>query len=253
MNFVAGRIKIMGTSISAQLKEQQEKNDEKAVQELQMLQELMVNKVAAATAKMREEALRDTNLPIVAFVDTVEKYSVSVSNVPDEEITKSLKDMFGGNFLGGLIGVIGVALNQFLGNTQVGASEQNDYHIIFSNNSLMRVDVMFYKYEFSSKGIQDKRQNGFCYSTQAAVLDLKKVNPQVLLYGLTRAIGQENIPDAVKELHTLAGFGEELYHVINKLNTEAKKSTTDSDDDPDDREEQIRQPSDEEDHEEHNV
>ena len=89
----------MGTSISKKLEEQQKNNDDKAVQELQMLQELMVNKIAAATSKMREEALKDANVPIVAFVDTSEKYSVSVSNVPDEDITKSIKDMFGGNII----------------------------------------------------------------------------------------------------------------------------------------------------------
>ena len=240
----------MGTSISKELEEQQKNNDDKAVQELQMLQELMVNKVAAATSKMREQALKDPKVPIVAFVDTSEKYSVSVSNVPDEDITKSIKDMFGGNIIQGLVSLIGVALNQFLGNTQAGVSEQNDYHIVFSDNALLRIDVMFYKYEFSSKGVEDERRNGFCHCTQAAVVDLKKVSPEVLLYELTRTIGQENIPDAVKQLHLMAEFGEQLYQVVNELNTAAEKTLPDSDDGAD-RKKQIRNSSQEEDDEEH--
>ena len=240
----------MGTSISKKLEEQQKNKDEKAVEELQMLQEMMVNKVAAARAEMREKALKDANVPIVAFVDTSEKYSVDVSNAPDDAITTSIKEMFGGNIIQGLVSLIGVALNQFLGNTQAGASEQNDYHIVFSNNTLMRIDVMFYKYEFSSKGVEDERRNGFCYCTQAAVLDLKKVSPQVLLYELTRTIGDENIPDAVKQLHLMAEFGEELYQVVNELTAAAKKTFTDSDDGAD-RKKQIRNASEEEDDEEH--
>ena len=240
----------MGTSISKKLEEQQKNNDDKAVQELQMLQELMVNKVAAARSKMREQALKDTNVPIVAFVDTSEKYSVSVSNVPDEDITKSIKDMFGGNIIQGLVSLIGVALNQFLGNTQAGASEQNDYHIVFSNNTLMRIDVMFYKYEFSSKGVEDERRNGFCYYTQAAVLNLKKVDPQVLLYELTRTVSHKNIPDAIKQLHSMAAFGEQLYQVVNKLTTAAKKTLTDSDDGVG-RKKQVRNARKVEDYEEH--
>ena len=240
----------MGTSISKKLEEQQKNKDEKAVEELQMLQEMMVNKVAAARAEMREKALKDANVPIVAFVDTSEKYSVDVSNAPDDAITTSIKEMFGGNIIQGLVSLIGVALNQFLGNTQAGASEQNDYHIVFSNNTLMRIDVMFYKYEFSSKGVEDERRNGFCYCTQAAVLDLKKVSPQVLLYELTRTIGHENIPDAVKQLHLMAEFGEELYQVVNELTAAAKKTFTDSDDGAD-RKKQIRNASEEEDDEEH--
>ena len=240
----------MGTSISKKLEEQQKNKDEKAVEELQMLQEMMVNKVAAARAEMREKALKDANVPIVAFVDTSEKYSVDVSNAPDDAITTSIKEMFGGNIIQGLVSLIGVALNQFLGNTQAGASEQNDYHIVFSNNTLMRIDVMFYKNEFSSKGVEDERRNGFCYCTQAAVLDLKKVSPQVLLYELTRTIGHENIPDAVKQLHLMAEFGEELYQVVNELTAAAKKTFTDSDDGAD-RKKQIRNASEEEDDEEH--
>ena len=240
----------MGTSISKKLEEQQKNKDEKAVEELQMLQEMMVNKVAAARAEMREKALKDANVPIVAFVDTSEKYSVDVSNAPDDAITTSIKEMFGGNIIQGLVSLIGVALNQFLGNTQAGASEQNDYHIVFSNNTLMRIDVMFYKYEFSSKGVEDERRNGFCYCTQAAVVDLKKVSPEVLLYELTRTIGQENIPDAVKQLHLMAEFGEQLYQVVNELNTAAEKTLPDSDDGAG-RKKQIRNSSQEEDDEEH--
>ena len=240
----------MGTSISKKLEEQQKNKDEKAVEELQMLQEMMVNKVTAARAEMREKALKDANVPIVAFVDTSEKYSVDVSNAPDDAITTSIKEMFGGNIIQGLVSLIGVALNQFLGNTQAGASEQNDYHIVFSNNTLMRIDVMFYKYEFSSKGVEDERRNGFCYCTQAAVVDLNKVSPEVLLYELTRTIGQENIPDAVKELHLMAEFGEQLYQVVNELNTAAEKTLPDSDDGAD-RKKQIRNSSQEEDDEEH--
>lgn len=240
----------MGTSISKKLEEQQKNKDEKAVEELQMLQEMMVNKVAAARAEMREKALKDANVPIVAFVDTSEKYSVDVSNAPDDAITTSIKEMFGGNIIQGLVSLIGVALNQFLGNTQAGVSEQNDYHIVFSDNALLRIDVMFYKYEFSSKGVEDERRNGFCHCTQAAVVDLKKVSPEVLLYELTRTIGQENIPDAVKQLHLMAEFGEQLYQVVNELNTAAEKTLPDSDDGAG-RKKQIINASEEEDDEEH--
>ncbi|PFX16059.1 uncharacterized protein LOC111342701 [Stylophora pistillata] len=229
----------MGTAVSQKIKEEQEKEQQQAqetLEKLQMLQEMMVNKVAAATATMKDEARQNGHLPIVAFVDTSEKYSVNVSDVPATDINNAVKDLFGGNILKGLEDLIGVALKALLGNAQAGASEQKDFHIVFGSNSLLRVDFMFYKYEFSSKGVKDDLQNGFCYCTQTSVLDLKKVNPQVLLYELTRAIGQENISAAVKELKTLVEFGEDLYSVINELNKAAEKSNTDSDASDDGRE-----------------
>ena len=60
-----------------------------------MLEEMKVNKVAAARAVMKGKMRQDGNLPIVAFVDTSESYSVSASNVSDDEIAKSIKDKFG--------------------------------------------------------------------------------------------------------------------------------------------------------------
>lgn len=55
----------------------------------------MVYKVAAARAVMKGKMRQDGNLPIVAFVDTSESYSVRASNVSDDEIAKSIKDKFG--------------------------------------------------------------------------------------------------------------------------------------------------------------
>ena len=67
----------------------------------------MVNKVAAVRAVMEGGVRQDGNLPIVAFVDSSESYSVSASNVSDDEIAKSIKDKFGWNFFYGFAGLIG--------------------------------------------------------------------------------------------------------------------------------------------------
>lgn len=54
----------------------------------------MVNKVAAARAVMKGKMRQDGNLPIVAFVDTSESYSVRASNVSDDEIAKSIRQVW---------------------------------------------------------------------------------------------------------------------------------------------------------------
>ena len=73
---------------------------------------------------------------------------------------------------------------------------------------------------------------------------------EVLLYELTRSIGQKNIPEAVKQLRLMAEFGEKLYQAVNELTIAAKKTFTDSDHGAD-RKKQIRNASQEEDDEEH--
>ena len=43
---------------------------------------------------MKGKVRQDGNLPIVAFVDTSESYSVRASNVSDDEIAKSIRQVW---------------------------------------------------------------------------------------------------------------------------------------------------------------
>ena len=131
----------MGNSIMNAMKEQQEKNDLETEEQLDMLHKMMVNKLAGASGQMKDEALQDTSLPIVAVVDISEKYTVCVKNVPDPEITKSVQEILSGDYVAGLVSLLSVALNQFLGNTAAGETEKKDFHVVFANNSLLRVDL----------------------------------------------------------------------------------------------------------------
>ena len=48
------------------------------------------------------------------------------------------------------------------------------------------------------------------------------MNPQILLYELTRAVGRENLEAATKELEQVATLAEGLYKVIDQLDQAAK-------------------------------
>lgn len=207
----------MGNTITSAMKEQQDQNNLQALEQLQTLQKMMNNKVAAESSQMKDDALQDKSLPIVAIVDTTEKYTVKVKSAPNEAIEGAVQDILSGDFIEGLIKLLRVALNEFLGNTSAGEKFKKDFHVVFANNSLLRVDFMLYKYDFSSKGPNNEIQNGFCYYAQIGVLDLKKVSPQVLLYELTKALGPDHLNAAKDELESLATFAEHLYTAIDQL------------------------------------
>lgn len=208
----------MGGSISKAIKEQQEQNDEESVRQLQTLEQLLDAKVEAAADKITADARKDKSLPIASVVDTRKQYTVSVKDVPDEAIAKTVQEIVGGDFTSGLVGMLSVALNEFLGNTAAGASEKKDFHVVFSNNAILRADYMFYKYEFSSKGLKDDYQNGFCYYSQTSVLDIKKVSPQIVLYEIARAIGNKDLAKAAEKLKEIAdALPEELSGTVHKL------------------------------------
>ena len=208
-------------NIADKIKEQQEKNNAETTEKLQTIHKMMVDKIGATSAKMQNEAIEDKSLPIVTVVDKSQKYKIKVTSAPDPAITGAIGELMSGNFLAGITSLITVALNEFLGNTSAGETEKVDFHVIYANNSLLRIDYMMYKYEFTSSGLKSEFQNAFCYYMQVGVLDLEKVNPQILLYELTRAIGEDNLPSAAKHLQGLAVFAKELYTTIHQLKNAA--------------------------------
>lgn len=106
-----------------------------------------------------------------------------------------------------------------LGDTAAGELEKQDFHVVFANNSLVRIDYLMYKYQFTSKGIKKIAKNAFCYYLQVSVLDLTKVNPQVLMYEISRAIKEDQIQEVEERLKKLSEFAKDLYNVLPQLET----------------------------------
>ena len=210
----------MGSSISQQLKEQQAKSDEQTIETLTMMSKMLTNKVAATSAELESMALGDSKLPVVAIVSKTEKYKTSVSSkANDADVDSAIQEVLSGEFLTGLTTIISGALNAILGDTSAGEMEKQGYHVVFANNSLVRVDYLIYKYEFTSKGIKKIAKNAFCYYLQVGVLDLMKVNPQVLLYELSRAIDEDQIKEVEERLKELGQFAKDLYNIVPELET----------------------------------
>lgn len=92
------------------------------------------------------------------------------------------------------------ALNTVLGSSFGGEMEKQDFHVVFAKNSLLRIDYLIYKYEFSSKSIKKIAKNAFSYYLQAGVLDLEKVSPQVLRYEISMAIEENQIAEVEEQL-----------------------------------------------------
>ena len=211
------RSNTMGQVISNFIEESEKRNEAQVVEPLQLLQKLVSAKLEAQAVKLEAEAFEDKSLPIVATVKKVETYLVKVETAPSEDIKKSMEDIFQGEFLDGFQHLVTAAVNELLGNTLAGEKEFSSFQVVFANNSLLRIDFYIYKYDFSSEGLREKIQNAFCYVVQVGVLDLKKVDPQVVLYELDKSIGTVNIPDAIAKIKEEVKFMEELYKVIDHL------------------------------------
>ena len=220
----------MGSSITSAMKEEQANNDLKAFEDLQLLHELMVYKLAVAAEKLEKGALTSNDLPIVAIVDKSEKYRVNVKSVPDKAtVEDSVSDMLSGDYNDGIVNLVRTALDEFLRNFIIGHNQKDGFHVVYANDSLLRVDYHFYHFESSSMGLKDEAQNGFCYYAQIGVLDRQRVNESTLNYELTKVIGEENLSEVSKRLEQLEDFARHLHKVIDKLSEAAKDGPEEED------------------------
>lgn len=90
---------------------------------------------------MENEAIEDKTLPIVAIVDKSMKYLIKVSSKTSDEVSNAIDEILSGDFLAGLKSVIKVGLDAMLGNVSAGITEKRDFHVVFANNSLLRIDL----------------------------------------------------------------------------------------------------------------
>ena len=180
----------MGNSVSSAVKKMEQQQDEAEAQMKQELAQL------SATLKAKEEEFKmsliapdaaNKLLPIDTIVKMDSKQQVDVSTAPSEKMNAMIEDMFGGNFLKALKGLILGALDAVLGNASAGEKESSGMACILMHSAIVRVDYFVYAYTLRSDGAKTHLQNGLVFAVSMSTIKLEAVNSEViaLLSGLT--------------------------------------------------------------------
>ena len=229
----------MGQTVGTVISESDKKKEMNVVEQLRSYQRMISAKLEAEREKISKEAFNDTKLPILSLVSTTQDYRLAVTAAPKDRVGEILDNVIGGGYIKGLKGILSLALDQLLGNVSVGESEKKESHVAFANNSLLRIDCYMYKYQFQSDGLISSSKNIFGYYIQVGVLDLIKVNPQIVLYELTSSVGDaKQLEEATKKLTTMASFTNKLYRVVTALQSHGDKRPSNEQEEEEDEEEE---------------
>ena len=229
----------MGQTVGTVISESDKKKEVNVVEQLRSYQRMISAKLEAEREKISKEAFNDTKLPILSLVSTTQDYRLAVKAAPKDRVGEILDSVIGGGYIKGLNGILSLALDQLLGNVSVGESEKKESHVAFANNSLLRIDCYMYKYQFQSDGLISSSKNIFGYYIQVGVLDLIKVNPQIVLYELTSSVGDaKQLEEATKKLTTMASFTKKLYRVVTALQSHGDKRPSDEQEEEEDEDEE---------------
>ena len=130
--------KSIGTSISKEIKKRQDDNDAEIAETLQTMHKMIVDKNCC---QMDNDTISEKSVPIAAVVDKVEKYKVS--SAPSPDVQAAVNEVLKRDFLGGMISLISVGIDQMLGNASARETEKVDFHTVFANKILLRIDYSY--------------------------------------------------------------------------------------------------------------
>ena len=184
---------IMGQSLAV-LRAQENMQAESAKEKLAMLEKMAHAQLASKVNTILHGSSDDEEIHKGKVVAKYQQIYCDASSKPGQ-VDSAIGDFFEGDLLDGAKKLVLAGVDELLGNTSVGENEAEDMLILWESNALLRVDVYYWKWNFSSKGVIDVAQNIFAMYCVKRVINPSEVDPNVLVWAITRMClkkGMEN-------------------------------------------------------------
>ncbi|KAJ5242601.1 uncharacterized protein N7469_000928 [Penicillium citrinum] len=202
----------MGQVISAireSVREADKVAEEKAKQDLDILQKLVDSKLNQFQHELNErflnpDATSKTQVPgiralrwerrsLTNISDKVVEPADSIGDTVDqffsaggEKTSEAVKD--------GFKGVVKTALNVFLSNTEVGEFSEEKFFVYMVHNTIIRVDVKLWRWNFAGEGFSSKYKSvlGFLLDVMCiSAVDPSKLHTAEFIYLISEYAGDE--------------------------------------------------------------
>ena len=180
----------MGAVISA-IRNQLDHSDEeqKAMNERLNILEKMVNyHLDTAKVSMLSGERADQEIHTGTVVDFRKQVNISLSKGSASEgnsLEGMIKDFFGGQIMNGVEKLLLGGVETILGNATMGEHEETSMYIVWSNNALLRLDLYFYRWNFSSNEVMQDVEGVTGVLALTRVINLTKTDPQVVTWAIS--------------------------------------------------------------------
>jgi hypothetical protein len=205
----------MGTALSV-LREQEAKQEAQAKEQLAMLEKMAQAQLASKVDEILHGRSDDEEIHKGLVVAKHQQIFVNASSKSDKA-HKAIDDFFSGDLLNGAKELILGGVDELLGNYSVGENESEDMLILWENNALLRVDVYYWKWNFSSEGVVKVAQNVFAVYCVKRVINPEQVDPNVLIYAISRMCAKNKMK-ADEALDYVKKIMEKLKEVKEAIN-----------------------------------
>lgn len=177
----------------------------------------MTQKFEEKKAKLYIDALNDECLPIVCAVDKFYEFLFHVAATREEADRYGIKNRIDkhlrGDYLTGLKNLLEGVVENVL-NTTTDVVEENQTHVVYANESVLRIDYFLY---FTKFKVGSNDMTALFYYVQVGVIDMTRVRLPVLRYELTRATDKDKLKNAGENLQKMADSSLDLHIALETL------------------------------------
>jgi len=193
-------ISTVRTTLAANLEHQKEEKQAKEEQ-LHLLERMIQGRLEDEKNNILNGEKRDQEIDSGTIVALDQQIRIIDSSKP-QGAEDAIGDFFSGEELGGIKALLDTAINTVLGNSSIGEYETKQMFIVWSDNALIRCDIYFYRWTFTSKSVVTMAEAVSGILLVKRVVDLTKTDPQVLTYAITSQAKQTGL-STNKEINTM--------------------------------------------------
>lgn len=165
-------------------------NEEKAkqVEGLRVIERLVHGQLDKKKVEIVEGRRNDRQIyagTVVQLQEFVYVAKDTKSTLP-EDLNDVIENIFQKEIVSAVVKLVRFTADGILTNTSAGEHEATDMFIVWSNNALVRCDMYYYRWNFTSKGVVTDIESSLGVLLVKRVLDLRQTDPQVLVWAISK-------------------------------------------------------------------
>ncbi|KAI0835401.1 hypothetical protein F5Y06DRAFT_306190 [Hypoxylon sp. FL0890] len=219
----------MGAAISAIYEEASaadEQERQKARQDLEVLQKAVAYKLNQFEDKLRErflnpDSVAKTQVPGLRALRISRYSNVGIKGAPEENVSGAIDNYLGTAKTGfsseaslkdGFKKIVSTAMKDILSTTAAGEHEQEAFFVYVQHNSVIRLDVMLWRWNFTGNGFSDKYENVLGYVICTSIVDVSALKTAEFVYLISEYAGDSE-EEVLKYIETMG----RIYSYARKL------------------------------------
>ena len=180
-------------------------HEERVKQEerLNLLEAMVTARIENAKQNILNGERNDQQIHTGTVVEYTHQVSISLSKKTNPDLEEAISDFLSGSLRGaanGFAKIAKVGVGAVLGNHSMGQHEGTSMFVMWTENSLVRLDAYFYRWNFTSNEVIAEVEGASGVIMMKRIIDLTKTDPQVLTWAISRQAELLDRPDDASQM-----------------------------------------------------